>query len=190
MGLDSENFAEIIDLLGSQTGVLNIDNFSQNYFDENNPDYVAFEGDKFRYNYNLYVNELSGFAQAQFKYNKVDFYLGGSITKTDYQREGLYRNGNNIIDGQDNSFGKGDKLDFNGGYITKAPSIRNTYTNSRESHDYVGVRNGENVPEIDITEEKIASVDASYIFRSPTVKARLTGFYTKIEDANEVSFFF
>ncbi|WP_336067842.1 carboxypeptidase regulatory-like domain-containing protein [Mesoflavibacter sp. CH_XMU1404-2] len=209
--LDSENFAEIIDLLGSQTGVLNIDNFSQNYFDENNPDYVAFEGDKFRYNYNLYVNELSGFAQAQFKYNKVDFYLGGSITKTDYQREGLYRNGNNIIDGQDNSFGKGDKLeftgigakagftykisgkhllDFNGGYITKAPSIRNTYTNSRESHDYVGVRNGENVPEIDITEEKIASVDASYIFRSPTVKARLTGFYTKIEDANEVSFFF
>ena len=209
--LDSENFAEIIDLLGSQTGVLNIDNFSQNYFDENNPDYVAFEGDKFRYNYNLYVNELSGFAQAQFKYNKVDFYLGGSVTKTDYQREGLYRNGNNIIDGQDNSFGKGDKLeftgigakagftykisgkhllDFNGGYITKAPSIRNTYTNSRESHDYVGVRNGENVPEIDITEEKIASVDASYIFRSPTVKARLTGFYTKIEDANEVSFFF
>lgn len=209
--LDSENFAEIIDLLGSQTGVLNIDNFSQNYFDENNPNYVAFEGDKFRYNYNLYVNELSGFAQAQFKYNKVDFYLGGSITKTDYQREGLYRNGNNIINGEDNSFGKGDKLeftgigakagftykisgkhllDFNGGYITKAPSIRNTYTNSRESHDYVGVRNGENVPEIDITEEKIASVDASYIFRSPTVKARLTGFYTKIEDANEVSFFF
>ena len=209
--LDSENFAEIIDLLGSTSGVLNIDNFSQNYFDENNPDYVAFEGDKFRYNYNLYVNELSGFAQAQFKYNKVDFYLGGSVTKTDYQREGLYRNGNNIIDGVDNSFGKGDKLeftgigakagftykisgkhllDFNGGYITKAPSIRNTYTNSRESHDYVGVRNGENVPEIDITEEKIASVDASYIFRSPTVKARLTGFYTKIEDANEVSFFF
>lgn len=209
--LDSENFAEIIDLLGSTSGVLNIDNFSQNYFDENNPDYVAFEGDKFRYNYNLYVNELSGFAQAQFKYNKVDFYLGGSITKTDYQREGLYRNGNNVINGEDNSFGKGDKLeftgigakagftykisgkhllDFNGGYITKAPSIRNTYTNSRESHDYVGVRNGENVPEIDITEEKIASVDASYIFRSPTVKARLTGFYTKIEDANEVSFFF
>ena len=197
--LDSENFAEIIDLLGSQTGVLNIDNFSQNYFDENNPDYVAFEGDKFRYNYNLYVNELSGFAQAQFKYNKVDFYLGGSITKTDYQREGLYRNGNNIIDGQDNSFGKGDKLEFTGigakaGFTYKisgkAPSIRNTYTNSRESHDYVGVRNGENVPEIDITEEKIASVDASYIFRSPTVKARLTGFYTKIEDANEVSFFF
>lgn len=209
--LDSENFAEIIDLLGSTTGAINVDNFSQNAFDENNPDYVAYEGDKFRYNYNLYVNEFSGFAQAQFKYNKIDFYLAGSVTKTDYQREGLYKNGNQQIGGFDNSYGKGDKLeftgigakagftykitgkhllDFNAGYITRAPSIRNTYTNSRESQDYVGVRNGENVENIDITEEKIQSVDASYIFRSPIVKARLTGFYTKIEDANEVSFFF
>ena len=213
--LDSENFAEIIDLLGSTTGALNVDSFSQNQFDLNNPDQVAFVGDKFRYNYNLFVNEISGFAQAQFKYNKVDFYLAGSVTKTDYQREGLYKNENQVYieNGieRDNSFGKGDKieftgygakagftykisgkhlLDFNGAYIAKAPSIRNTYTNSRESHDYVGVINGVNNPDINITEEKISSVDASYIFRSPIVKAKLTGFYTKIEDANEVGFFF
>lgn len=213
--LDSENFAEIIDLLGSTTGALNVDSFSQNQFDLNNPDQVAFVGDKFRYNYNLFVNELSGFAQAQFKYNKVDFYVAGSVTKTDYQREGLYKNENQVYieDGieRDNSFGKGDKieftgygakagftykisgkhlLDFNGGYIAKAPSIRNTYTNSRESHDYVGVINGVDNTDINITEEKISSIDASYIFRSPIVKAKLTGFYTKIEDANEVSFFF
>ncbi|AXO80503.1 TonB-dependent receptor [Olleya aquimaris] len=213
--LDSENFAKIIDLLGSTTGALNVDSFSQNQFDLNNPDQVAFVGDKFRYNYNLFVNELSGFAQAQFKYNKVDFYVAGSVTKTDYQREGLYKNENQVYieDGieRDNSFGKGDKieftgygakagftykisgkhlLDFNGGYIAKAPSIRNTYTNSRESHDYVGVINGIDNTDINITEEKISSIDASYIFRSPIVKAKLTGFYTKIEDANEVSFFF
>ncbi|WP_028284135.1 TonB-dependent receptor [Olleya marilimosa] len=213
--LDSENFAEIIDLLGSTTGALNVDSFSQNQFDLNNPDQVAFVGDKFRYNYNLFVNEISGFAQAQFKYNKVDFYLAGSVTKTDYQREGLYKNENQVYieNGieRDNSFGKGDKieftgygakagftykisgkhlLDFNGAYIAKAPSIRNTYTNSRESHDYVGVINGVNNPDINITEEKISSVDASYIFRSPIIKAKLTGFYTKIEDANEVGFFF
>ena len=213
--LDSENFAEIIDLLGSTTGAVNVDAFSQNQFDLNNPDQVAFVGDKFRYNYNLFVNEISGFAQAQFKYNKVDFYLAGSVTKTDYQREGLYKNENQVYieNGieRDNSFGKGDKieftgygakagftykisgkhlLDFNGAYIAKAPSIRNTYTNSRESHDYVGVINGVNNPDINITEEKISSVDASYIFRSPIVKAKLTGFYTKIEDANEVGFFF
>uniref|UniRef100_UPI003439AC64 TonB-dependent receptor n=1 Tax=Winogradskyella sp. TaxID=1883156 RepID=UPI003439AC64 len=214
--LKSENFAEIIDLLGSTTGALGVDSFSQTQFDLNNPNSVAFEGDKFRYNYNIDANVLSGYAQGQFKYNKIDFYLSGSITKTDYQREGLYKNENHVYTDEgvellDNSFGKGDKLEFtgigakagftykisgkhllnfNGGYITKAPSIRNTFTNSRESQDYVGVRNGINLPNINITEEKITSVDASYIFRSPIVKAKLTGFYTKIEDANEISFFF
>lgn len=214
--LKSENFAEIIDLLGSTTGATNIDAFNQNQFDLNNPNRIAFVGDKFRYNYNLDANELSGFAQAQFKYNKVDFYLSGSVKKTDYQREGLYKNENQVYNlGEttelDNSFGEGDKLEFVGigakggftykitgkhlldvnlGYITKAPSIRNTYTNSRESHDYVGVINGVNNPNINITEEIITSADASYIFRSPILKAKLTGFYTTIEDANEISFFF
>jgi hypothetical protein len=41
-----------------------------------------------------------------------------------------------------------------------------------------------------ITEEKISSVDVNYIFRSSIVKAKLSGYYTKIEDANEISFFF
>src|SRR5690606_28288592 len=95
--LKSENFAEIIDLLGSTNGVLNVDSFSNSPFDENNPDAVAFEGDKFRYNYNLFANELAGYAQAQFKYSKVDFYLAASVSKTDYQREGLYKNGNQSI---------------------------------------------------------------------------------------------
>ncbi|MCB0436685.1 MAG: TonB-dependent receptor, partial [Mangrovimonas sp.] len=213
--LKSKNFAEIIDMLGSTTGLLNMDTFSNNPYDLNNPDYVAFEGDKFRYNYNLYVNELAAFIQAQFKYNRFDFFLAASLKKTDYQREGLYKNGNQLTieNGveRDNSFGKGDKidftgvgfkggftykisgshvLDFNAGYLTKAPSIRNTYTNSRESHDYIGVINGIKNQSINVTEEKLQSIDASYIFRSPIVKARLTGFYLKTQDANEISFFY
>ncbi|WP_289044523.1 carboxypeptidase-like regulatory domain-containing protein [uncultured Olleya sp.] len=215
--LRSENFAEIIDLLGSTTGALNIDSFDGFQYDLLNPNQVAYVGDKFRYNYNLYSNEISGFAQAQFKYNKIDFYLSGSITKTDYQREGLYQNeanvtldtNNNVI--ADNSYGKGDKidftgygakggftykisgkhlLDFNGGYIAKAPSLRNTFTNSRANNDYVGIVNGVDITGQDITEEKVMSLDASYIFRSPIVKAKLTGFYTKIQDANETSFYY
>lgn len=219
--LKSENFAEVIDLLGSNVGISNVDAFSQKDFNLFNPGQVANEGEKFRYNYNLYADEIGGFAQAQFKYNKVDFFVAGSVTKTEYQREGLYKNENQVFDvkdaegnviGQlDNSSGKGDKLDFtgfgakggftykitgkhlidvNGAYVQQAPNLRNTYTNARESQDYIGITQGENFPGIQLTEEKIKSVDASYIFRSPIVKARLTGFYTKIEDANEVSFFF
>ena len=101
----------------------------------------------------------------------------------------------------DNSLGKGEKLNFmgfgakggltykisgkhlvnvNSAYITRAPSLRNTFSNSRENHNVVP----------DITLEKIVSADASYIFRSPIIKAKITGYYTKIQDANEISFFF
>ena len=200
--LKSHSFAEIIDMLGSNTGYLNVDSFDQVQFDLQNPDLVVGEGDTFRYNYNIEANVLSGFAQAQFKYNKIDFFLAGSYTATEYQREGLYQTETYA----NNSVGKGRKLSFDGigakggftykfsgkhifnvnaGYITKAPSIRNTYTNSRENHAIVGDITG-----VDITEEKITSFDANYVFRSSSVKARFTGYYTKMEDANEISFYF
>jgi hypothetical protein len=194
--LKSENFAEIIDLFGG-SGYLNVDSFDGFQFDLQNPDRVVGEGDKFRYNYNLHANIFSGYAQAQFKYNKVDFYLSGSVTNTKYQREGLYQH----EAFEENSIGKGEKLSFSGlgakggftykitgkhvvdinaGYIQRAPSLRNTFSNSRENHNIVD----------GITEEKISSVDVNYIFRSSIVKAKLSGYYTKIEDANEISFFF
>ncbi len=196
--LKSENFGEIIDVLGSNTGVFNVDSFDNYQYDSQNPNRIAGKGEKYRYNYNLFADVISGYAQAQFKYNKVDFYLSGSVTNTTYQRDGLWEHSR--FPGAA-SFGKGDKLSFTGigakggatykitgkhlfdvnaGYITRAPSLRNTYSNSRENHNIV--RN--------IEEEKISSVDASYIFRSPIVKAKITGFYSKIEDANEVGFFF
>ena len=199
--LESNNFAEIVDLLGG-SGYLNVDSFDNFQYDLQNPDRVVGEGEKFRYNYNLYADVISATAQAFFKYNKVDFYLGGSYTNTTYQREGIYQHEAFA----DNSFGKGRELKFNGlgakagltykitgkhlidvnsAYISRAPSLRNTYSNSRENHNVVGDLSGN-----EITEEKITTADVSYIFRSPIVKARLTGFYTKIQDANEISFFF
>lgn len=199
--LKSENFGEIIDVLGSSVGVLNVDSFDGFQYDNQNGDRLVGEGDKYRYNYNLYADVISGYAQGQFKYNKVDFYLSANITNTTYQREGLWEHSR--FDGTQGpeSYGKGEELSFtgvgtkagftykisgkhlidvNGGYVTRAPNIRNTYSNSRENHNIV--RN--------ITEEKATSFDASYIFRSPIVKAKITGFYTKIEDANEVGFYF
>jgi len=199
--LESNNFAEIVDLLGG-SGYLNVDSFDNFQFDLQNPDRLVGEGEKFRYNYNLYADVISATAQAFFKYSKVDFYLAGSYTNTQYQREGLYQHEAFA----DNSFGEGRKLKFNGlgakagltykvtgkhlidvnaAYISRAPSLRNTYSNSRENHNVVGDLSGN-----EITEEKITTTDVSYIYRSPIVKARLTGFYTKMQDANEISFFF
>lgn len=194
--LKSENFAEVLDLLGG-TGFLNVDSFDGVQFNLEAPNAIAQVGDKYGYNYNMFANVLSFYTQAQFNYNKVDYYVSASITNTQYQREGLFKNESFA----NNSFGKGDVLSFTGfglkagatykitgkhivdanvGYITKAPSIRNSFSNSRFNHNIVP----------HISEEKISSVDVSYIYRSNIVKAKLTGFYTKLEDANEISFFF
>ncbi len=199
--LKSENFAEVIDLLGAGS-YLDIDGFATTIEEAQNdllnPNRIVGEGDRFKYNYNLLADVFSAYAQAQFKYNKVDFYLSANLSNTEYQREGIFENGG--FPG-DLSLGKGEKLTFTGlgakggvtykitgkhvvdvnaGYISRAPSLRNTFSNSRENHNVVP----------NITEEKVASVDASYIFRSPIVKAKITGYYTKIEDASEISFFF
>lgn len=198
--LKSENYAQVLDLLGART-YLDIDQYAtdideaQN--DLQNPNRLVGEGDKFKYNYNLFADVLNGYVQGQLSYNKVDFYMSLSFSNTQYQREGIYQNGGF----PDSSVGKGKKLNFtgfgakggltyklsgkhllnvNGGYITKAPSLRNTFSNSRENHNIVP----------NISEEKILSTDVSYIFRSPIIKSKITGYYTKIEDANEISFFF
>ena len=105
--LKSENFGEIIDLLGSNVGALNVDSFDGFQYDNQNPDRIVGEGDKFRYNYNLYADVISGYAQAQFKYNKIDFYVSGSLTNTTYQREGLWEHSRFA---GDESYGKGEKL--------------------------------------------------------------------------------
>ena len=104
--LQSQNFAEVIDLLGG-TGVLNVDGFDGVQFDLRNPNQIVGEGDKYKYNYNLFADVISGYASALFKYSKIDFYLSGNVSNTTYQREGLYETEN--FPG-DLSYGKGEKL--------------------------------------------------------------------------------
>jgi hypothetical protein len=198
--LTSKNFAEIIDLLGG-TGYLDADSFADT-FDEKqnnllNPLFIAGVGDVFKYNFNLYSDVVDGFLQGQFKFNKVDFYLATSISNTSHQRDGLFQNGGFT----ETSYGKSEELNFtnygakggmtykisgrhifdiNAGYLTKAPNLRNSFSNSRENNNTV-----EN-----LTSEKVLSADASYVYRGPFLQAKLTGYYTKIQDATEISFFF
>lgn len=198
--LKSENYAKVLDLLGASS-YLDIDGFATNINqaqnDLLNPNRIVGKGDAFKYSYIFFANVVEGYSQVQFKYNKTDFYVAASINNTQYQREGIYQNGGF----PNNSLGKGEKLSFfgfgakggltykisgkhildvNAGYITRAPNLQNVYSNSRENHNVVP----------NVTEEKVASIDASYIFRSSIVKAKLTGYYTVISDASKVSFFF
>lgn len=197
--LRSHNHQNLLDLMGGQY-FLDIDPFytgDASQSDLNNPNRQIGENESYGYNYLLHALTFDGFTQFKFTYDKADFYLAQSFSRTEYQREGLYRNGIYA----DNSYGKGESVtfenfgfkggftyklngrnyfDFNGLYQTKAPSLRNSFSNARMN----------NVITPDLTSEKITSADASYILRAPKFKARLTGFYSKIQDATEISFFY
>ena len=197
--LKSHNFQNMLDLLGGDY-FSDIDPFytgDQTLSDLNNPNRQIKVGDTYGYNYNLNALVFDAFTQFKFTYKKTDFYLAQSFSRSQYQREGLYRNGIYA----NTSFGKGTKqifenfgfkggftykitgqhlLDFNGAYMTKAPNMRNTFANARINNNIT--------PELD--SESVTSIDASYVVRTPKFKARLTGFASKVQNATEISFFY
>jgi hypothetical protein len=205
--LTSENYAKVKDLLGG-TGYLDVDFFAEEttqitqdqaaQSDIRNPNRIATKGDRYKYNYVIQADVASVFAQTQFKTKKIDFYVAGNVMRTEYQRDGKFENGNYLGNA---SFGKSEKvdftdfgvkggatvkinglnlLDFNAAYITKAPFIRNTFVNARQNNLIV---NG-------IESSKSYNLDASYIYRSPIVKMRLTGYYLQFMDENDIGFYF
>lgn len=197
--LTSTNFQNLLDLLGGNY-FLDIDTFgagSQQQANLNNPNRQVVEGDKFGYNYKLFATTFDAFTQFKFTYKKVDFYLAQNYSRSEYQREGLYKNGYYPT----NSFWKSKKVefdnfgfkggftykitgkqffDFNGYYATKAPNMRNTFPNARINNNFF--------PEL--KSEIISSVDASYILKTTKIKARITGHYSYINGSRETSFFF
>ena len=204
--LVSDNFAEITDMLGGYS-YSNIDSFDNLDYNLLTPNSVVSHGDKFKYHYEMNAEELSLFSMINFTFNKLEFYLAGDITNTTYQRDGIFENeanaGNSSGLGEEIKFdGYGFKagitykfsgkhiLDFNSAYLQKAPSIRNTFTNSRVNHNVVGSDVNGLINNSPITEEKIISFDANYIFRTPIFTGRLTGFYSEVKDANEISFYY
>ena len=198
--LTSENFGNPIDLLGAQY-YADVNLFS---LIDGNPtrndalgDINKGLGDRIKYNYDINSNQFDVFSQLKFTYDKADFFIGGSYSNTSYQRDGKFLNESF----PDNSLGKSDKLTFdnygvkggitykitgrhllslNGAYLTKAPSIRNSFVNSRENNNVVP----------GLTSEKITSAEASYIIRSSKIKARLTGYITDFKDGTDINFFF
>jgi hypothetical protein len=198
--LKSANFKNLIDLLGG-THYNDINTFGtlpgEEYSDLNNPDRTVGEGDKYGYNYEINATKIDAFTQFKFTYDKIDFYLGQSFSRSSYQREGLYKNGYY----PNNSFGKSEKLnfdnfgfkggatykltgqhflDFNGLYMTKAPNHKDVFPNARLN----------NTTTANIQNETIKSVDASYIIRMPSLKARFTAYFNETENTTDIAFYY
>lgn len=197
--LKSHNFQNLLDLLGG-TYFEDIDSFykgDQSQSDLRNPDRQVKVGDTYGYNFNYFATTAEAFTQFRFTYRKIDFYLGNSFSTSKYQREGLYQNG--IY--PETSFGKSQKINFenfgfkggltykisgkqwlffSGMHLSKAPSLRNTFSNSRLNNSIV---NG-------IENETLSAADLNYVYHSPKLKMRITGYYALIKNTTKASFFY
>ncbi len=199
--LYSENYASMLDLLDAKYHK-DIDGYAQSGTDEeqynfDNPNREIKVADRFNYNYNITSSNAEAFAQLQFTYDEVDFFVAGEFVNTKHQRDGKYRNGAYL----NNSLGKGEEqvfnninfkggltykvtgrhlLNVNAGMLSVAPNLRNTFFNSRVN----------NIITPNLESQKITSFDASYIYRGPGVKARLTGYMTEFKNGIESAFYF
>jgi len=197
--LKSHNFQYLLDLLGGKY-FEDIDPFYKgdlSQSDLQNPNRQVKEGDIYGYNYNFSANTIDAFTQFKFSYNKTEFYLAQSYSMSNYQREGLYQNGLYPTA----SLGKSEKVNFenfgfkggfvykvsgkqwlffNAAHLTRAPSLRNTFANSRLNNNVV---NG-------IESENVTSAEANYVYSSPKLKLRMTAYYTLIKNSSKTSFFY
>jgi hypothetical protein len=193
------NFRNMLDLLGGSF-YTNIGGFgygTERPLDLDNPDRKLGVGEKYGYNYNINASKFDAFTQFKFIYKKVDFYLAQSFSKSTYEREGLYRNGfwasnskgkSEMVEFDNFGFKGGltyklsgrHFIDFNGIYMSKAPNHKDVFPNARVNNY---ITEG-------ITNETIKGGDISYVIKTPTIKARLTGYFNEILNQTDINFFY
>ncbi|UPZ16908.1 TonB-dependent receptor [Flavobacterium humidisoli] len=197
--LKSHNFQYLLDLLGGAY-FEDIDPFYKGNLSQSDllhPNRQVGKGDVYGYNYNLRASTLDVFAQFKFNYNKTEFFLAQSYSVSDYQREGLYQNGLYPT----TSLGKSAKVNFenfgfkggftykisgkqllffNAAHFTRAPSLRNVFSNSRLNNTIVD----------GIESENISSAEANYVYHFAKLKLRLTVYYSLIKNTSKTSYFY
>ena len=73
--------------------------------DLNNPDRIVYKNEKFKYNFNVFSENINLFSMIRYDINKFSLVLSPKITYQTIQREGEYKNG--VY--PENSYGKGIK---------------------------------------------------------------------------------
>ena len=157
-----------------------------------NPNRKIYKGDKYNYDYTAHIQRSELWAQATFKYEKVDLFVAGQFVMTDFHRTGNVRNGTFY----NNSLGDSKKFSFtspsvkggatykingrnyiyvNGAMVKRAPLFENTFISPRTRDLAIdGIEN-----------EEISTVEGGYLFRSPKFKARATAYMTQFSNISD-----
>lgn len=180
------HYRKVADLLG---GDFWVDQFNGN---DNNilvPNRIAHVGDVIDYNYTSNVRWAGFFTQAEYSFEKIDIFLTGTASQTQFWRDGKFWSSN----ATSNSLGESEKKDFfnysakggfnfrldarnnvffNGGYFTRAPFFNSSFVDNRYNNRYA-----EN-----LASEKVAAGEVGYGYRAKRLKVNLNGYYTVWKD--------
>ncbi len=163
-------------------------------YDMNNPNQSIQEGDRFGYDYNIFVNKANAWATYSIDNNRSHLFFSGRIGGTTMQREGRMRNGL----APDNSYGKGKTARFldggakmgiqhelargnmitmGVGYELKAPLARNAFSAPQINNDFT----------TNLKNEKIFSAEVGYQLQTSWLHANLNTYLSRLTDVSEYS---
>ena len=201
----TDNYLEVEDLLGGDF-FLDVDNFAERDFttdfnirqaDLNNPNHVAFEGDKISYHYEVHTQTANAWIQSAWSLSRIDFYLGGQIGNSQYYRDGIFKNGRFPTFSE----GKSETASFltydaKAGLNFKINGRNYIYANAAYGQKAPNARNGFAAPRVNnllnpySQEWNYMSGDLGYQIRTPFVKGRVGVFYNLLNDQTKSSAFF
>ena len=165
--------------------------------DLDHPNRVIGEGDKFGYDYNIFVNKAHAWANYQYDKDYYSLFFAGRFGGTTMEREGLMRNRRaaNNAKGRRGvakflehgakagaTFRIGGKHVFNlgVGYEQNAPLAYNAFVAPRLKNDFAS----------NLTREEVISTEASYAYNGPIVGVKLSGYYTRFNNVTELDQFY
>ena len=166
-------------------------------YDLNNPNQEIKKGDRFGYDYNIFVNKAQLWAGYSADYEVVHLFANGRISGTTMQREGKMRNGlapensygksgtAKFLDGGGKvgahvNLGKGSAMVMGMGYEVKTPAARTAFMAAQVNNDFVK----------DLKLEKVFSMELGYQLQTSWLKANLNAYYSRLDDVTEQSMYY
>ena len=166
-------------------------------YDYRYPNKEIKEGDIFGFDYNIFSDNLSGWAVYTIDEGGVHYYVCARASYTDMFREGKMQNGfdpNNSYGrsrkayfgdgggktGATVNLGKGHAIDLGAGYEWKAPTANSAFLSPEVNNNYVTGLKCEN----------ILSAQLSYAYSGSKINANLTTYYAKIGKASKWTCFY
>ena len=169
----------------------------QAMYDPDHPNKEIKVGDRFAYDYNIFVNRMNLWATYAENFGPLHYFLSGRIGGETLQREGMMRNGlalNNslgksktasFLDGGGKfgamlNMGKGVTLMGGIGYEKKAPVARSAFAAPQMNNDFVR----------DLRNEDVFSSELGLQLETSWVHANLNAYYSRLGHVAEYSMYY